>query len=128
MENAKNELVRFQKHRHFIEVEKYDKHGTVLVSEEEKTVAKDIACYQKMIENLEEDLSRLQNDIRSLMECRNELCANLESGFNDYCKRLNRGSQLNFKKGICDSTEKNLQIIKRTYNQLRRTLLNQQAK
>lgn len=59
-----------------------------IASETETASSRDIACYRKVLVNLEEEVAQAQNEIRDLFKEQLEMRSTLKSGFREYCKEM----------------------------------------
>lgn len=100
--------------------------GKQVIPTIEKMIDRDIACYEKVIMNLEGELAQMQNEICQLHEQQYQMRSNLKSGFNEYCKRIDHVSLLDnekLMKTILDPVEReSLEIIRRKYDQMQRAM------
>lgn len=57
------------------------------IFEIERTIERDISCYQKLLVNLEEEVDQIQREIDILSNRHLHMSSKLEHGFREYCKR-----------------------------------------
>ncbi|XP_031842496.1 uncharacterized protein LOC116431353 isoform X2 [Nomia melanderi] len=85
LENARDELSKRQQIRHAMEPGD-EKEKTV--PEVEAAISRDIACYRKVLVNLEEEVAQARSEIRELFKQQLEMRSRLKSGFREYCKEM----------------------------------------
>ncbi|KAK1125180.1 hypothetical protein K0M31_006520 [Melipona bicolor] len=61
--------------------------GKEAMFEIERTIERDISCYQKVLINLEEEVNQTQREIDILCNRHLDMSSKLEYGFREYCKR-----------------------------------------
>ncbi|XP_076678347.1 uncharacterized protein LOC143374251 isoform X2 [Andrena cerasifolii] len=126
LNNARYNLSKHQRVRYAFEVENHLSEGKQVIPAIEKMIDRDIACYEKVLMNLEGELAQMQNEICQLHEQQYQMRSNLKSGFNEYCKRIGQVSLLDnekLMKTVLDPVEKeSLEIIRRKYDQLQRAM------
>lgn len=126
MDNACNNLSKHQQIQDAMETKYRPSERNEITPSVETITDRDIACYQKILMNLEQEVTQTQNEIRELSGQQFEIRSKLKSGFWEYCKRMNSLSLYNDKliKTLLDSNEKGSSaLIRHKFNQFQRVLM-----
>ncbi|XP_076166521.1 uncharacterized protein LOC143146275 isoform X3 [Ptiloglossa arizonensis] len=122
LENARDELSKYQKIQFAMENDCKES----WVPEVEKGISRDIACREKVVLNLEEEITQAQEEIRELIKEQIEMRSKLKSGFGEYCKTIDfvllyRDKSM---KMLLDPVEKkSSQVTKCKFNQFQRAMM-----
>lgn len=85
LENARDELSRHQQIRHAMEP---GSEGEDTAPTAETAINHDIACYRKVLVNLEEEVAQARTEIREVFKEQLEMRSRLKAGFWEYCKEM----------------------------------------
>ncbi|XP_026674114.1 uncharacterized protein LOC108630560 isoform X2 [Ceratina calcarata] len=123
LDDACDKLGKHQEIRRVLKLENSD---TKLILEMENSIEKDIQCHQKVLNSLKEEMSQVQKEIIELTRRQKETGSKLEAGFKEYCKRKNlllHYTDKSMKAMLEPADRESLEIIRRKYNKLQRTML-----
>ncbi|OAD53263.1 Kinesin-like protein KIF9, partial [Eufriesea mexicana] len=123
LDDARDKLTKYRQTRYVLELDSWD--GREAICEIEKTIERDISCYQKVLANLENEVNEVQYEISTLVNRDFEMGSKLESGFCEYCKRnafLLHYTEKSMKALLAPEKE-SLEIIRSKYNKFQRAML-----
>ncbi|XP_053976643.1 uncharacterized protein LOC128875249 [Hylaeus volcanicus] len=119
LENARDKLSKQRQIRFANDAE-------INVPEVERVIGRDIACYEKVLTNLEEELTRAENEIRDSSQEQLELRFKLKSGFREYCIKMDLlpvYSENSMEMLLEPVDKESLGVIRRRFNQFQRTMV-----
>ncbi|KAG7190142.1 hypothetical protein KM043_006273 [Ampulex compressa] len=87
--NLENARADFAKHREIRKLMEMEDREVFQVLENERNSALNVACYEKSLANIEEEVALLRGEIHNLLHRRFEIRANLEAAFHRYCENIN---------------------------------------
>lgn len=95
------------------------------IYEIERTIERDISCYQKVLINLEEEVDQARREIVTLSNQHLEMKSKLESGFRDYSERNAYLLHYTDKsmKALLKYEKKSFDMIRRKFNKFQREIL-----
>ncbi|XP_033327667.2 kinesin-like protein KIF9 [Megalopta genalis] len=122
LENAKDKLSKHQRIRYAMKPQEPEE----LVPEVEIVISRDIACHQRVLMNLEEEVLQAQNEIRHLLKEQLKMHTEFKSGFREYCKEMDALTLYsdNSIKLLLEPVEKeSLEVAKSKFNQFQRAMM-----
>ena len=123
LDDARDKLSKHQQTRQIMDVESWK--GKEAICEIERTIERDISCYQKVLINLEEKIDQTQREIDTLSNRHLDMSLKLESGFREYCKRkaflLHYTDKL--MKTLLISARESVDIIRHKFDKFQRKML-----
>lgn len=122
LENARDKLSKHQQIRHAMQPEDQDE----LIPEVEIIIERDIACHQRVLLNLEEEVVQAQDEIQRLFQEQREMRSQFNSGFKEYCKEMDASpfySNSSMKLLFEPAEKASLEVAKRKFNQFQRAMM-----
>ncbi|XP_078033267.1 kinesin-like protein KIF9 [Augochlora pura] len=122
LENAKDKLSKHQRIRYAMKPQEPEE----LVPEVEIAISRDIACHERVLMNLEEEVVQAQNEIRHLLKEQVKMHTDFKSGFREYCKEkdaLTLYSDNSIKLLLEPVEKESLEVAKRKFNQFQRAMM-----
>ncbi|XP_033309607.1 kinesin-like protein KIF9 [Bombus bifarius] len=123
LDDARDKLSKHQQIRQIMKLESPEEIKTIY--EIERTIERDISCYQKVLINLEEEVDQARREIVTLSNQHLEMKSKLESGFRDYSERNAYLLHYTDKsmKALLKSEKKSFDMIRRKFNKFQREIL-----
>ncbi|XP_076301421.1 uncharacterized protein LOC143219290 [Lasioglossum baleicum] len=121
LENARDKLSKHQRIRHAMQPEDQQE----LTPKAEIIIERDIACHQRVLLNLEEEVVQAQDEIQRLFQEQREMRSQFNSGFKEYCKEMDASplySNSSMKLLFEPAEKASLEVAKRKFNQFQRAM------